>query len=36
MALAHAGDFPPIPLLLVHGTSDRLTDAPASEEFAGE
>lgn len=34
-ALAHADQFPPIPLLLVHGTADRLTSAPACEEFAG-
>jgi alpha-beta hydrolase superfamily lysophospholipase len=33
-ALAHASEFPPIPLLIVHGTGDRLTSAPASEEFA--
>ncbi len=35
-AIAHAADFPPIPLLLVHGTGDRLTSAPATEEFAGK
>jgi acylglycerol lipase len=33
-ALAHAAEFPPIPLLLVHGACDRLTSAPATEEFA--
>jgi alpha-beta hydrolase superfamily lysophospholipase len=32
-ALAHAAEFP-APLLLVHGTKDILTSAPASEEFA--
>jgi alpha-beta hydrolase superfamily lysophospholipase len=35
-ALAHAGEFPPIPLLLVHGGCDRLTSAPATQEFAGK
>ena len=24
----HAGDFPAVPLLLVHGTADRITSAP--------
>jgi acylglycerol lipase len=33
-ALAHASEFPPIPLLLVHGSCDRITSAPATEEFA--
>jgi alpha-beta hydrolase superfamily lysophospholipase len=33
-AIAHADEFPPIPLLLVHGACDRLTSAPATEEFA--
>ena len=33
-AIEHAGEFPPIPLLLVHGACDRLTSAPATEEFA--
>lgn len=33
-AIAHASEFPPIPLLLVHGSCDRLTSAPATEEFA--
>jgi alpha-beta hydrolase superfamily lysophospholipase len=32
-ALAHAAGFP-LPLLLVHGTQDKLTSAKASEEFA--
>lgn len=32
-ALAHAAEFP-VPLLLVHGTADKLTSAPASQEFA--
>ena len=32
-ALAHAAEFP-VPLLLVHGTADQLTCAPASQEFA--
>ena len=35
-ALAHANDFPPAPLLLVHGTADRLTSAPATEAFASK
>ena len=35
-AIAHAGEFPPIPLLLVHGACDRLTSAPATEEFASK
>lgn len=35
-ALAHAAEFPPIPLLLVHGACDRLTSAQATEEFAGK
>ena len=34
-ALAHAGEFP-LPLLLVHGTADKLTSAPASQEFAAK
>jgi alpha-beta hydrolase superfamily lysophospholipase len=34
-ALAHASEFPPIPVLLVHGSCDRLTSAAATEEFAG-
>ncbi|RME89855.1 MAG: alpha/beta hydrolase [Anaerolineae bacterium] len=32
-ALEHAAEFP-LPLLLMHGTADRLTSAQASEEFA--
>ncbi len=34
-ALAHAAEFP-LPLLLVHGTKDILTSAPASQEFAAK
>jgi len=34
-ALEHAAEFP-VPLLLVHGTADRLTSAPASQEFAAK
>lgn len=34
-ALAHAAGFP-LPLLLVHGTQDKLTSAKASEEFAAQ
>ena len=34
-ALAHAAEFP-IPLLLAHGTADKLTSAPASQEFAAK
>ena len=34
-ALAHAAEFP-LPLLLVHGTADKLTSAPASQEFAAK
>lgn len=33
-AIEHAGEFPPIPLLLAHGACDRITSAPATEEFA--
>lgn len=33
-ALAHAAGFPPIPLLLMHGTADRITSAAATQEFA--
>jgi alpha-beta hydrolase superfamily lysophospholipase len=33
-AIEHAGEFPPVPLLLVHGSCDRITSAPATEEFA--
>jgi acylglycerol lipase len=32
-ALEHAAEFP-VPLLLMHGTADRLTSAAASQEFA--
>jgi alpha-beta hydrolase superfamily lysophospholipase len=32
-ALEHAAEFP-VPLLLMHGTADRLTSAQASHEFA--
>lgn len=34
-ALAHAAEFP-VPLLLVHGSADRLTSAAASQEFAAK
>jgi alpha-beta hydrolase superfamily lysophospholipase len=34
-ALGHAGQFP-LPLLIMHGTSDRLTSWDASREFAGK
>lgn len=34
-AIAHAAEFP-LPLLLVHGTADKLTSARASEEFAAK
>jgi alpha-beta hydrolase superfamily lysophospholipase len=33
--LAHAAEFP-LPLLLVHGTADRITSAQASQEFAAK
>lgn len=33
-ALAHAAEFPPIPLLLVHGAADSITSVPATREFA--
>jgi alpha-beta hydrolase superfamily lysophospholipase len=32
-ALAHAAEFP-LPLLLMHGSADRITSAAASQEFA--
>jgi len=32
-ALEHAAGFP-LPLLLMHGTADRLTSSEASKEFA--
>ncbi len=35
-ALAHAAEFPSIPLLLVHGTADRLVSAKATQEFASK
>jgi len=34
-ALAHATEFP-LPLLLVHGTADRLTSSKATQEFAAQ
>ena len=34
-AMAHAGEFP-VPLLLMHGTADRLTSYQASQEFASK
>jgi len=34
-ALAHAGEFP-VPLLLVHGSADKLTSAAATQEFAAQ
>jgi alpha-beta hydrolase superfamily lysophospholipase len=34
-AIAHAAEFP-IPLLLVHGTADRITSHNASQEFANK
>jgi len=34
-AIANAGQFP-VPLLLVHGTADRLTSHKASQEFASQ
>ena len=35
-ALAHANDFPPLPLLLVHGTADQITSPQATREFASK
>lgn len=32
--LAQAGQFPPVPLLLVHGTGDQITSHTATEQFA--
>lgn len=32
--LSHAAEFPRVPLLLVHGTADRITSPAATEEFA--
>ncbi len=34
-AMAHAAEFP-VPLLLMHGTADRLTSHEASQEFAAK
>ena len=34
-ALEHASEFP-LPLLIFHGSADKLTSAPASQEFAGK
>jgi len=34
-AIAHAAEFP-LPLLLVHGTADRITSAQGSQEFANK
>lgn len=34
-ALAHAAEFPPIPLLLMHGGADAICLAEGSREFAG-
>ncbi|HSN75087.1 MAG TPA: lysophospholipase [Anaerolineae bacterium] len=34
-AIAHAAEFP-VPLLLMHGTADRLTSYQASQEFASQ
>ena len=34
-ALAHAAEFP-VPLLLMHGTSDRITSSQATAEFASK
>lgn len=34
-AIVHAAEFP-LPLLLVHGTADKLTSARATEEFAAK
>ena len=34
-AIAHAAEFP-VPLLLMHGTADRLTSFEASQEFASQ
>lgn len=33
-ALAKAGEFPPVPLLIMHGGADRVTLAASSAEFA--
>ena len=34
-AMAHASEFP-MPLLLMHGTADRITSYQASQEFASK
>jgi alpha-beta hydrolase superfamily lysophospholipase len=34
-ALEHASEFP-LPLLLMHGTGDRITSSEASKEFAAK
>ena len=33
--MAHASEFP-VPLLLMHGTADRITSYQASQEFASK
>lgn len=35
-ALAHAGEFPPLPLLLEHGSADRICSPSGSREFAAQ
>ena len=35
-AMASPAEFPPIPLLLVHGTGDRITSPQATQEFASK
>jgi alpha-beta hydrolase superfamily lysophospholipase len=35
-AIAHAAEFPAVPLLLVHGTGDPMTSAVATQEFAAK
>ncbi len=35
-AVAHAAEFPPIPLLLFHGTADRLTNPQTTAAFAAK
>jgi alpha-beta hydrolase superfamily lysophospholipase len=34
--LKHANEFPPIPLLVMHGLGDRITSAEASRQFASQ
>jgi len=34
--LKHASEFPPIPLLIMHGLGDRITSAEASRQFASQ